>query len=147
MTYTFNYAPHLPLRAKAVQWWRNWCHSLAARAELRNLEPQQAQAIARDVGVSRSDLSALAGKWPDSADLLTRRTTALGIDPAALTRSYPAVARDLSKTCSLCEAKRQCRSDLAAAPVNPRVHDYCPNSDTLTALAPKRRRSDSRTSR
>ena len=51
--------------------------------------------IARDVGVSGADLSILAGKWPDAADLLYRRMNEIKLDPMEMTHADPQVMRDL----------------------------------------------------
>ncbi len=117
-----------------AHWWRNWTGNRAGLAELNQLEPGAIRQIAADVGVNTSDVRALAGKWPDSADLLLRRMSALHIDPQQLNRTQPGVTNDLKKQCSLCGAKRRCERDLDNGPVNSVWRQYCPNSTTLTAL-------------
>jgi hypothetical protein len=47
--------------------------------------------IARDVGVSRADLSILAGKWPDAADLLYWRMNEIKLNRMETTRADPQV--------------------------------------------------------
>ena len=48
--------------------------------------------------------------------------------------TYPAVARDLSRLCTLCKDKVQCRHDLQQQPDSAAWQSYCPNKSTLTAL-------------
>jgi hypothetical protein len=119
-------------------WWRNW---KAARANAERLErcgADEVRRIAGDVGVSASELRALAGKWPVAAESLDRRLAALGLDPAEMTRSAPRVMQDLQRVCSLCTETRECRHDLAARPSDPAWRGYCPNVATLDVLAAER---------
>jgi hypothetical protein len=90
------------------------------------------------LGVSRAELCILAGKWPDSLDLLSRRMQELRLDAAEISRVEPQVIRDLQRTCSLCANKRRCRHDLADQWSHPRWQDYCPNTATLLALLEER---------
>ena len=130
--------PTHPTVSRLTRWWRNWVGNRAGQAELNKLGSQELGHIARDIGASSGELTALAGKWPDSADLLARRMAALHLDPAAIARSQPALSRDMKKLCSLCGYKGWCEYDLDARAVNPRWRGYCPNSTTLTALIPER---------
>ena len=116
------------------QWWRDRSASRATVAELSMFEPKELHDIARDAGATTAELQALAGKWPGSADLLTRRMSALGLDASGIARSQPSVSNDLNKLCSLCGSKRRCRDDLARDPKNPAWQEYCPNSSTLIGL-------------
>jgi hypothetical protein len=101
------------------------------------------QNIARDVGTSSAELRALAGKWPDSADLLWRRMTALRLDRTEIAQSMPPVSRDMSKLCSLCDEKRECERDLDRGAISPRWLRYCPNAQTLMALLKQKQRNAS----
>src|SRR5262245_21481059 len=116
------------------QWMRRWTHWLGRRkrrAEVEELGAEGAASTARDIGTSVPGLRALAGKWPDaSADLLAGRLRALELDPAALSATNPAVARDLSRLCTLCRDKSQCRHDLEQRPESAAWQSYCPNTST-----------------
>jgi hypothetical protein len=121
-----------------TRWWRNWT---AARANVANLDccgAEQTERIARDVGVSAPELRALAGKWPDSADLLNRRLAVLELDPVEIRRTEPQVLRDLQRVCTMCASGRQCTHDLARDPSDPAWREYCPNVTTLDAVAAER---------
>jgi uncharacterized protein YjiS (DUF1127 family) len=63
-----------------TRWWRSWIPRRTAVAELSSLGSREIQRIAGDLGVSGAELRVLAGKWPDSAELLSRRLAALDID-------------------------------------------------------------------
>ena len=126
--------------SRLAPWLRNWVGNRSGRFELNRLGQQELRNVAHDAGVSSGELRALAGKWPDSADLLKRRMSALHIDPVELAKNEPAVSRDLNKLCSLCADKRQCKRDLDAGSVNSRWRRYCPNTSTLMALLHPRER-------
>jgi hypothetical protein len=103
-------------------------------AEIASLGREDLARMARDVGVECTDLPVLAGKWPSSADLLSRRTQELGIDLTKVSDVEPQVARDLQRVCSLCASKRRCRRDLDRYPADPVWRQYCPNTGTIEAL-------------
>ena len=128
----------MPLLRQLLARWTSWLGRRGRRTEVEQLGPEGTASIARDIGTSVPELRALAGKWPDtSEDLLAGRLRALNLDPAALSENQPAVARDLSRLCSLCRDKAQCRHDLERRPGSPAWQSYCPNSGTLTALQPE----------
>src|SRR5262249_31119180 len=53
-----------------AHWWRSWNGRRRTMVDLDGCGSAEMERIARDVGVSAADLSILAGKWPDAADLL-----------------------------------------------------------------------------
>jgi hypothetical protein len=59
---------------KAVsQWWRGWTTRGSARLELKCRGEDEVERMAKDIGVSASELRRLATLGPDSVDLLLRR--------------------------------------------------------------------------
>jgi hypothetical protein len=113
-------------RAKAI-WQRH-----KSASEVARLGRPEATCIARDLGISADDLSALAGKDKNSAELLVRRMATLGLDP---TKLDGAVMRDLQRGCSLCRDKQLCVHELEDKPREPTWPKYCPNEHTLAALS------------
>jgi len=113
-------------------WWRNWKARSAARQELACCGHDEAAHIARDVGVSISELHTLAGRWPDSATLLERRIAALGLEQVA--HAEPQVTRDLQRVCGQCAFEGPCERDLNSDERDRAWRDYCPNVTTLDAL-------------
>ncbi len=120
------------------RWWRNWAHARAALTELQSCGPAEVERIARDAGVTSADLRILAGKWPDSAELLTQRMQQLRLDAADIARVEPQVIRDLQRVCTLCASKGKCEHDLARDRSDPVWQEYCPNAMTLAALLAER---------
>lgn len=78
--------PHSPeTRAQSFvgilsRWWYSLIGNRASRLELNSICREDVGGVARDLGVNAEELHALAGKWPDSADLLNRRLVALALD-------------------------------------------------------------------
>lgn len=115
-------------------WWHNWKQGRATLSEIDGLENGELSRIARDVGVNSTELRTLAGKWPDSADLVSQRLAALQLSEDAVARAEPGVLRDLQRVCTLCDEKQRCGHDIDFHLSNPRWREYCPNVATLDAL-------------
>ncbi len=116
-----------------VRKWRNWQRRRKAIAEIRCCGRDEVERLARDVGVIGADLCVLAGKWPDSTNLLSQRLERLDLDTGNIEQMEPYVLRDLQRVCTLCASKRRCERDLA---VNSGTawEEYCPNASTLHAF-------------
>ena len=130
---------------KAVlQWWRGWTRQSAARLELRCCGEEEVERMAKDIGVSASELHTLASLGPESADLLLRRMAALDLDRNEVSRTEPRTFQDLQRVCTMCTHHRQCRRDPARDSADPAWESYCPNAATLMALnaLPWRARSE-----
>ena len=115
------------------RWFRAWRRRGTRRAELASCGPAEVEHMARDLGMSRGELSILAGKWPESADLLSRR-----LEQVRLAGVEPQVLRDLGRVCTLCGSKRKCEYDLTIHPSNRAWTEYCPNAPTISALMAER---------
>jgi hypothetical protein len=115
------------------RWFQDWSRRRKRLAELASCGPAEVEHMARDLGMSRGELSVLAGKWPDSADLLSRR-----LEQVNLAGVEPQVLRDLERVCTLCGSKRKCEYDLTIHPSHPAWTGYCPNAPTISALMSER---------
>src|SRR5215471_10425234 len=119
------------------EWLKGWWERSIMLAELDACSGAEVERMARDTGVGVGDLRVLAGKWPDSADLVNRRLAAIGLDTVDVEEAHPATMRDLQRVCSLCDNKRVCEHDLDRSPANASWREYCPNAGTLAALGPQ----------
>ena len=117
-----------------AKWWRNWTARDTALTELGRCGGDEAAHIARDVGVSVCELQTLAGRWPDSRNLLERRMAASGLNVDQVAHSEPQVLRDLQRVCGQCDTGGRCERDLDGDEKNRAWRDYCPNVATLEAL-------------
>src|SRR5215813_9181665 len=84
-----------------ARWWRSWSGRRRAMADLDGCGPAEMERITRDVGVSGADLSILAGKWPDAADLLYSRMSEIKLDELQVTHSDEQVILDLQRLCTV----------------------------------------------
>jgi uncharacterized protein YjiS (DUF1127 family) len=120
------------------RWWHRWKARRSAVAELDRFDTGDMAHLAQDVGVTPSDLRTLAGRWPDSAELLHRRMAAVGLDEDRVARDEPQALRDLQRVCSECADSTRCRHDLNRDPDDAAWRDYCPNVQTMDALETER---------
>src|SRR5215216_7748354 len=95
------------LLSRLTAWWRGWREREAHASDLCACGPEVEQ-IARDIGISVSELHTLARQGPEASNLLHQRLAALNIDEKVLSRRQPEVMRDLDRVCSVCDTKRQC---------------------------------------
>jgi|GraSoiStandDraft_44_1057316.scaffolds.fasta_scaffold207014_2 hypothetical protein len=116
-----------------TRWWRR----LKKRQDnLNELAACDIEDLARDVGITRSELHILAGRWPDESNLLSRRLGVIGLEQFAQTE--PQVVRDLQRVCGQCDIGSRCERDLDD-PNDRSWREYCPNVTTLDALRSEER--------
>ena len=92
--------------------------------------------VAQDAGLNAPQLRTLAGKWPDSADLLSQRLAALQLDEdrdRANRAGRP--ARPAARLRPYAGEKPHCGPTSIAIRAIPSGATYCPNVETLDALA------------
>lgn len=114
--------------------WNAWRATRAQGADLAYCDGAEVGRIAQDLGLSAEELKLLASRDPGSADLLYRRLALLGMDTAKIKAALPQVLRDMQRCCSECNQKGRCVHDLEAG-TGPLMPDYCPNAETLAAVA------------
>src|SRR5262249_26082008 len=119
-------------------WWRSWNGRRRAIVELDRCGPSEMERIARDLGVGGADLSILAGKWPDAADLLYWRMNEIKLDRMEITQGDAEVMRDLQRVCTVWGSNRRCEHALENNPSDRFGKKYCPNATTLLAWAAER---------
>src|SRR5215213_2478037 len=121
------------------RWWRNWRASRANVNELEACGADHVADLARDVGVSASELRTIAAKWPDNVGLLSRRIAEIGLDTGQIISAEPQVMRDLQRACTQCAQHRRCVRDLDRDGTDRQWRQYCPNVQTLDALRSEER--------
>src|SRR5215510_13505669 len=109
-----------------------WRQRRASVREIGDMDAREIGCIARDLGISPFEIRALAAKGQNAADLLVRRMKTIGLDPA---RVDLAVMHDLQRCCSICTQKGLCIHELEDKPRIATWPKYCPNEQTLDALA------------
>ena len=124
--------PLLELRRLIARVVKSFWGKKAAIDELFGCDASEMTRVAQDLGISAADLRALANRDKTAADLLYRRLESLRLNPASVD---PAVMRDLQRCCSTCDSKQLCAHELEDKPKGARWPTYCPNEDTIAAIA------------
>jgi hypothetical protein len=106
-----------------------------AAQELRNIGENEVSVIARELGVSRTELKALVARDAGFPPLLGSMLSALQIDGKVLQEANPILLRDMQKVCAFCQNTRRCREELQMGSAEEHFHDYCPNSPNLYAAS------------
>jgi hypothetical protein len=133
------YAPtadhHEGLFGLVAQSWRAWKERRDSLAALDSVGRGEVARIAHDLSLTPTELRKLAAQGPDSADLVYERMADLGLGRELIAGSDRRTMWELEKTCALCTSKSRCRHDFARGAATSAWREYCPNDDTLTALA------------
>jgi hypothetical protein len=117
-----------------AQRWHAWKSRQDSLGGLEGCGAEMAR-VAHDLSLTTGELRSLARKGAGAADLLYRRMAAMALSRDVIVRAEPKVMQDMQKTCSLCESKKRCRHDFALGAESSAWRAYCPNDDTLSALA------------
>jgi hypothetical protein len=127
------------LKSWLAAWTERWQSWRARNRDLADLEAcgDDVARMAADIGLSATELRALAAHDRHDADLLRERLAALRLDPEVIAAKRPVVMRDLQRLCTLCTEKGRCTNDLLRDPQNPEWEKYCPNAETLRELGTK----------
>lgn len=111
--------------------------------EFQRLDSREMEAIARELNLSRAELSALTFQPSGSIQSLSKRLSHAGLSEDQLAAAHADVLRDMRRVCSECQSKARCARDLKherrATPAK-----YCPNEQTLRALTDEVRQGASR---
>lgn len=105
-----------------------------ASAELARLSHGDIDGMARDLGVSQSDLRDVLPRGTDNTKLMEAMMRARGLDVDRVAHLAGAAMRDLELTCTRCGAATRCRRELAAGTADADCHEFCGNADTFDAL-------------
>lgn len=113
--------------------------------EIERMTPGEVSRTAHDLGISEADLLRLSRFKSDRAQALYMRMALSGVTMQDLVATGLATARDLERTCALCDHHGDCEHDLTERPDSNDWLAQCPNSDVFTkaldALEPTPRRS------
>lgn len=104
------------------------------RSDLRGLDPQTVQGLARDIGVTTDDLYTLDRIGAEEPVLMPQRLSLEGVSPAVVQAEWPSVWKDLQRVCSLCESKDVCKNEFELAPDANDWRRYCANEGTIKSL-------------
>jgi uncharacterized protein YjiS (DUF1127 family) len=123
-----------PIVENAINLFGDWLKYRREMHELRDMSSGDFARIARDLNVSPAELDAVVRQGPHASDELLVLLKILGIDEATLTRTQPALQRDMVRVCAACQQKALCNHDLGAGTLAYRYEEYCPNAPAIDGL-------------
>jgi len=131
---------------KAIADWVNtYRNAIGSNNEFGMCGPDEVARMAKDIGVTSSQLQDLVRKGPDSAKLLERMLVALRVDPKVLADIDPLVMREMKWLCMTCTNKKRCQHELAKGTASKHFHKFCPNAVSIDELLPNGSVSNTKT--
>ena len=95
--------PLVETALKAIADWVNsYRNAIGFKNEFGMCGPDEVRRMAKDIGVTPSELQELVRKGPDSANLLKRMLVALNVDPKTIADIDPLVIREMNWLCIKC---------------------------------------------
>ena len=133
-----NELPSYPLVESALKAIANWVtryrNAIGFNNEFGMCGPDEVMRMAKDIGVTPSQLQELVRKGPDSANLLKRMLVALHVDPKIIADMDPLVMREMQWLCITCNNKKRCEHELAKGTATEHFHEFCPNAVSIDEL-------------
>jgi hypothetical protein len=121
--------PFVDAALKAVaDWVTTYRNATALKDEFAMCGPEEVMRMARDIGVTPSQLKELTRKGPDGAKLLKNMLLALHVDPKAIADIDPLVMREMNWLCVSCSNKKRCQHELSKGTATKNFHEFCPNA-------------------
>ena len=96
--------------------------------------PDDVMRMAKEIGVTPSQLHELVSKGPGTANLLKTMLVALHVDPKVLADMDPLIMRELRWLCVTCSNKKRCEHELARGTAAKHFREFCPNAVSLVEL-------------
>lgn len=120
---------------KAIaDWVTYYRNAIGFNDELGMCGPDEVMRMAKDIGVTPSQLRELVRNGPGSADLLKTMLAALHVDPKVIADLDPLVMRELKWLCITCSNKKRCQHELAKGTATEHFREFCPNAMSLDEL-------------
>jgi hypothetical protein len=136
--------PLIETAFKAIaDWISNYRRAIGCFRELGMCGPDEVMRMAKDIGVTPSQLHELVNKGPGAANLLKRMLVALRVDPKVLADMDPLVMRELQWLCITCDNKKRCERELAKGTAAEHFREFCPNAVSLDELLDQKGQSSS----
>jgi hypothetical protein len=127
--------PLVETALKAIaDWVSNYRKAIGFNNEFGMCGPDEVMRMARDIGVTPSQLHELVSQGPGAANLLKTMLVALHVDPKVLADLDPLIMCELQWLCITCSNKKRCKHELATGTATENFRDFCPNAVSLDEL-------------
>lgn len=133
-----NELPSNPLVETALKaiadWVSNYRNAIGFNNEFGMCGPDDVMRMAKEIGVTPSQLHELVSKGPGNPNLLKTMLVALHVDPKVLADMDPLIMRELKWLCITCSNKKRCEHELAKGTATEHFREFCPNAVSLDEL-------------
>lgn len=102
---------------------------------LDRLDLTELRRLAADTGMTHTELEAALRADGRVAGMLEAMLIAQGLDAERVAAEQPATMRALEVACSNCHMTGRCLHELKVGTAADNAEHFCPNADTLSALA------------
>jgi hypothetical protein len=96
--------------------------------------PDEVMRVAKEIGLTPSELGDLASEGPGTVNLLKDMLVALHVDPKVLADTDPLIRRELQWLCLTCNNKKRCKQELANETAPDHFREFCPNAVSFDEL-------------
>ena len=96
--------------------------------------PDEVVRVAKEIGLTPSELRDLASEGPGTVNLLKDMLVALHVDPKILADTDPLIRRELQWLCLTCNNKKRCKQELANETAPDHFREFCPNAVSFDEL-------------
>jgi hypothetical protein len=117
-----------------ADWVTSYRNAIGFKNEFAMCGPEEVMRMAKDIGVTPTQLEELVRKGPDSANLLKRMLDALHVDPKIIADMDPLVMREMKWLCLTCNNKKRCEHELAKGTATEHFRKFCPNAVSIDEL-------------
>lgn len=114
---------------------RRMTEDLRTTAELEAMPASERRRMLSELGVDSSQLPAMLAGADNTRRLLPQMMRRFDLDPQAMPVSLLGVLSDMQRVCSVCPVYRECARALATGADREACSAFCPNADTMAALA------------
>ncbi len=108
------------------------------RRDLESLGPDEHRRILDEYDMTPEEFEKALRIPFASEDMSSWALRSVGVDPQLFHRRHGVRSRVMRRTCTLCQAKAQCRQDLLAGSFERNHRDYCPNRQHFAVLLARR---------
>jgi hypothetical protein len=126
--------PLVETALKAIADWVGNYRNATGNSEFGMCGPDEVMRMAKEIGVTPSQLHELVSKGPGNANLLKTMLVALHVDPKVLADMDPLIMRELRWLCITCSNKKRCEHELAKGTAPEHFREFCPNAVSLDEL-------------
>ena len=119
-----------------IERFRRWRRKRRIMAEFAGLDAATRGEILSELALNEGEFTRLV-EGSHNCDGLSQILLRLHADEKAMEKTDPQFVAILRRNCAMCVDWRQCAHEVETGAANYPAPPYCPNRETLTALAPK----------